>query len=424
MRRRVTALVALVSTAIVASFAIPLLFLVAALAADRGMTTASQEANTLAMLVAGIRDPTDLAAAVGDAAAHLEGQASVVLAGGTTIGDAWADSDDDPEFIRAASGEAFSVRDDAGGRVFVPVLVANGVAVVRVAMTPDQLRQGVPAAWASIVGLSLLLCAVTMVVAARASDLVSRPLRDVAATAHRLREGDLDARAPVVGPPETMEVAEALNRLAGRIDSLLNEERMAVGALAHRLRTPATALRLETDAVADAELAGRMRSSLAQLEAGIDAVVTEARRPARPGFADRADAVAVARERLAHWLPLAEDQGRPVASSFPAGELRVGLGVADLGDAVDVLIDNVFDHTPEGTALRVSVRRLGDGVVIEVSDDGPGLPARDEPAGPGSSRLGLEIVAGLAERAGGRLVLPLAGATHPTFRIELPRAAD
>lgn len=359
MRRRVTALVALVSTAVVASFAIPLLFLVSALAQDRGMTTAAQEANTLAGFVSGIRNAADLEAAVGDAAGHLQGRASVVLASGTTMGADWADADDDPEFKRAAAGEAFSVSDAAGGRVYVPVLAADGVAVVRVAMTPDQLRQGLPLAWTTIVGLSLFLCAVAMLVAARASELVSRPLRDVAATAHRLREGDLEARAEVTGPPETMELARALNGLAGRIDSLLTAERMAVGALAHRLRTPATALRLETDAVADAELAERMRASLSQLEAGIDAVVTEARRPARRGLADRADAVAVVRAKLAHWLPLAEDQGRTVASSFPGGPLEVRLGAADLGDAVDILIDNVFAHTPESTAFRVQVKPAG-----------------------------------------------------------------
>ncbi len=420
MRGQVTVLVALVSTAIVASFVIPLLFLVAALAEDRGMTTAAQEASTLAILVSGFQTPDELSPAVNDAAEHFPGQASLVLAQGGTIGAPWPDADDDPEYIRAAAGEAFSVRDAAGGRVYVPVLVSDGVSVVRVSMTPDQLRQGVPTAWASIVGLGLLLCALTMVVAARASELVSRPLREVAATAHRLREGELDARAAAVGPPETVELARALNGLADRIDVLLNEERMAVGSLAHRLRTPATALRLETDTVPDPDLAERMRASLAELEAGIDSVVAEARRPVRQGLTEEADAVAVVRARLAHWLPLAEDQGRSVESAFAAEPLRVRLGTADLGDLVDIMIDNVFAHTPEGTPFRVTVQRSAESALLLFADEGPGLVAEEHPIKAGSSRLGLEIVAGLATRARGRLILPPAGQAHPAFGVELP----
>ena len=426
MRSRLTVLVAVVSTAIVASFVIPLLGLVSALAEDRGMTTASQEATTLAILVSGFQSSADLSDALRDAAEHFPGRASVVLAAGPQLGNPWPDADDDPEYVRAAGGEAFSVRDGSGGRVYVPVLVADGVSVVRVSMTNDQLQQGVWPAWAAIITLGLMLCSLTLLLAGRAAELVSRPLQQVVDTAHRLREGDLDARAPAGGPPETAELAQALNGLADRIEGLLGEERQAVGSLAHRLRTPATALRLETEAVPDSDLAERMRASLAQLEAGIDAVVAEARRPVRQGLPGSADVTAVVRAKLDHWRPLAEDQGRAVASSFAAESLPVRLGPSDLGDVTDILIDNVFAHTPEGTGFAVEVRRERDAAVLLVSDEGPGMadPMTQPAARPGTSGLGLEIVANLARAAGGRLLTPPAGTPHPCFRVELPLVAD
>lgn len=426
MRSRLTVLVAVVSTAIVASFVIPLLGLVSALAEDRGMTTAAQEATTLAILVSGFQTSADLSEALRDAAEHFPGEATVVVAGGPQLGHPWPDADDDPEYARAAAGEAFSVRDGSGGRVYVPVLVADGVSVVRVTMTNEQLQQGVWPAWAAIITLGLMLCSLTLLLAGRAAELVSRPLQQVVDTAHRLRAGDLDARAPAGGPPETTELAQALNGLADRIEGLLGEERQAVGSLAHRLRTPATALRLETEAVADPELAERMRASLAQLEAGIDAVVSEARRPVRQGLPGSADVTAVVRAKLDHWRPLAEDQGRTVTATFVAEPLPVRLAPSDLGDLVDILLDNVFAHTPEGIGFAVEVRREKNAAVLVVSDDGPGMadPTTLPAARPGTSGLGLEIVANLARAAGGRLLTPPVGTPRPSFRVELPLVAD
>ena len=56
MRRQVSLLVAVISTAIVVSFVIPLLLLVRTLAEDRGMAAASQQANTIAVLVSSLHD--------------------------------------------------------------------------------------------------------------------------------------------------------------------------------------------------------------------------------------------------------------------------------------------------------------------------------------------------------------------------------
>ncbi|MBK8729797.1 MAG: HAMP domain-containing protein [Tetrasphaera sp.] len=76
---------------------------------------------------------------------------------------------------------------------------------------------------------------------------MTTPVTAVAATAHRLREGELTPRARVGGPPETAELATAFNALAERIGvDLLDAERERVADLGHRLRTPVTALRLDS----------------------------------------------------------------------------------------------------------------------------------------------------------------------------------
>ena len=64
--------------------------------------------------------------------------------------------------------------------------------------------------------------------------------------------------------------------------------------------------------------------------------------------------------RTAFWRPLAEDQERSLEVLLPPDQVRIALSEVDLADLVDVVIDNVFAHTPDGTALRVELRRVGD----------------------------------------------------------------
>lgn len=232
MRRQVSLLVAAISAAIVASFVIPLLLLVQTLAEDRGMAIASQQANIVAVLVSGLHENPRLADVLQPTLTNSPARTSVVLADGTVLGAPWPEAAADPEYQRARLGAAFSVRDAAGGRVYVPVLADGGVAVTRATMTAAQLAEGVPLAWVSVIALGLLLTEVSVLVAARVGRGVSRPLLAVADTAHRLREGDLGARAPLAGPPETVELGSALNGLADRIEQLLAAERENVRSLA------------------------------------------------------------------------------------------------------------------------------------------------------------------------------------------------
>jgi signal transduction histidine kinase len=263
-------------------------------------------------------------------------------------------------------------------------------------------------AWAGIIGLGVLLMAAAAVIAWQLGRRISEPLRDVAAVAHRLREGDLSARAEVTGTTETDELAAALNGLADRTGELLVAERAAVADLSHRLRTPVTALRLDAEAVSDPELAERLGDHIGVLQRSIDAIVHEARRPVRRDLPETCDAAEVVRQRVRFWQALAEDQQRAVDVSVPDRVMTVPLATEDLADLVDVLIDNVFAHTPEGTPFAVALSGAGDLARLDVSDEGPG-PHRAAPGASGrrqgTTGLGLDIVRRTARDAGGSLTL-------------------
>jgi signal transduction histidine kinase len=389
------------------------------------MAAAEQEASNVAVVVARVQDPRELEELVEEIDSRGRPQTRVLLAGGRELGSGPA-MRGDADVVRARQGEAFTVVDREGGRVLQPVVVGDGTAVVRTTVTEHDLRRGVVWAWAGISGLGVALLGLALALAARLGRRVSEPLLEVAGTAHRLREGELSARAEVRGTEETQELARALNGLAERTTELLAHERAAVGDLSHRLRTPVTALRLDAEAVEDPELGTRLQEHIAVLQRTIDAIVKEARRPVRTDLTPASDATATVRERADFWQPLAEDQGRPFDVVLPTGPVPVPLAGDDLADLVDVLVDNVFAHTPEGTSLQVAlarddVRRVA---LLTVTDGGPGLGSRQRDGRRGTSGLGLDIARRTARGCGGSLRVGSAPEGGALVEVVLPVVAE
>jgi signal transduction histidine kinase len=162
--------------------------------------------------------------------------------------------------------------------------------------------------------------------------------------------------------------------------------------------------------VSDPDARTRLGTDLDELEQMVDHVVREARRSEREGLVPGCDAVAVLEERAAFWQPLAEDQARDFVIEIDVSSpVVVRASEEDVAALADVLLDNVFTHTPEGALVRVTVgARPGGGVVLTVEDGGPGFPADLDVAdrgtsGAGSTGLGLAIVDKTATESGGGL---------------------
>ena len=419
MRRRISWLVLATTSTVVVSFVVPLCLLVRTLAEDRAMAAADQEARNVAILVAGLTDQEALA----DVVSNLDSRGAPSTAVLTVDGDVLGSGDmrrRDPEVRRAVDGEAFTVIDGDGGRVLLPVVTADGTAVVRTSVTLDDLYDGVTRAWLGIIGLGVVLMALAAAIAARLGRRISEPLMDVADVAHQLRGGDLTARADVRGTEETEELARALNGLAERTNELLVAERAAVAELSHRLRTPVTALRLDSEAVDDPEVGERLQDHISVLQRSIDEIVREARRPVRTDLRAACDATVTVRGRTDFWLALAEDQGRSTDVSLPDEPLLVPVAAEDLADVVDVLIDNVFAHTPEQTPFAVRLAADGELVRLTVSDAGPGPVSRGGDR-PGSTGLGLDIVRRTATACGGAMAIGRSPEGGTSVEVSLPR---
>jgi signal transduction histidine kinase len=176
------------------------------------------------------------------------------------------------------------------------------------------------------------------------------------------------------------------------------------------LRTPATALRLDAESLSDAQERERMTEHVDHLVEAIDAAVHAARHPGHLRHSGECDAAAVVAARVGFWRVLAEDTGRELSLDVPEGPCPVPVSATALEAALDVLIDNVFSHTPTGTHFAAIVdRQPSGGVEVVVEDDGPGLAttglAERGRSGAGSTGIGLDVARRTALDAGGAIRL-------------------
>ena len=425
MRRQIVWLVAATTSVVVLAFVIPLALLIQNFAVGRAMAGAEAEAQGAELLVASLHDDPRLPSFIARLDSKTPTATSVVTPDGRVYGSPIALND--PDVVRGRAGGSYE--DDhrpAGGVVVRSVLVeGTGTYVVVAWVSRAVLTQGVWEAWLTVVAIGVGLTVISVIAASIVVRRISGPLREVASVAHQLRSGNLAARAEPAGADETRELAEALNGLADRITELLAAERAAIGEMAHRLRTPITALRLDAEAVQDPELSARLSDHLSEVQRAVDTIVKEARRGVRDDMVVDCDATQVVRERVAFWSALAEDQDRPFDQELPDEPLRVQMAASDLVDLIDICIDNVFAHTAEGVAFGVTLSKSGDGAVLVIADQGPGFSEGIPHGGRevvGHSGVGLEIVEKLVRGLGGTFRTSPPGLPGATVAVSLPLA--
>ncbi|GIF19235.1 signal transduction histidine kinase [Actinoplanes tereljensis] len=405
--RRSYVLVALAVTTLVAlAFCIPLGMLVITAAQDRALREAERQALGLSPVVVVATDRELVQSSILSTDAGQQGRIAAHLPGLGTIGTARAD---EAEIARVRQRQVAGTADVSGGRVYLrPVALPRGqIAVIEVYVPTEMLRAGVHTALAVLALVGIVLIGLCAFLADRLAAQVVRATRDLARTATSLGAGRLHARTRPSGPSEIEEVGTALNVLADRFGDLLAAERALAGNLSHRLRVPLTALRLNAEAMPGGDDRDRQLRVVDRLEQEINAVITEAGRPlvARPRL--ECDLGAAVADRTAFWGALAEDQGRPWQAAPPPAGITVPAAFTVVVEALDVLLGNVFHHSPDDAACRVTVRLSGLAEVI-VEDAGPGF-ADPEAAlargvsGAESTGIGLDIARRLAADTGGEL---------------------
>ncbi len=320
--------------------------------------------------------------------------------------------------------------DHDGGWLAVAVPVNDETEIVgaaRAAIPWDAVAEDTHTSWLVMAGFGAAAAALAAAVGwSQASRLVA-PVEAVAELAVRLGDGDFAGRLAPSGVPELDRASVALNRTAGRLGDLVDRERAFTTDVSHQLNTPLTSLRLGLESALltpDDDHEAALAQAIVEVER-LETTVATLLAVARDGQVMRDAPCAVEPvcvEVADRFRAALAGAGRPLRTDLEAALPPARCPPDVLREILAVLVDNARQH---GTgAVTVAARRAGAGVVVDVADEGPGIPGeagalfrRRSPDAAGHG-IGLALARSLAEAHGARLELTRA-APHPVFSVAL-----
>jgi len=262
-----------------------------------------------------------------------------------------------------------------------------------------------------LVVATLVLYLIVLGASAWIAARIARPLRDLTHAAERF-QGRAD---PVVvepsGPDDIRLAIEAFNAMNQRVVSLIDEKDHMLGAIGHDLRTPLASLRIRVESMEPEEEREAAIAKIAELTAMLEDILVLARSGRAREEQRKMDITALV-EAIGNDY---QERNLPV-SIIPSDRHVLEVQPTLLRRALCNLIDNAIAY---GGSAALAVARVAGGIDIRVSDNGPGIPAKDlqrvlQPfqrlegsrnRATGGSGLGLAIAQSIAESHGGRLSL-------------------
>ncbi len=324
-------------------------------------------------------------------------------------------------------------------RVFVTTLkTGKRLAVAqRVSLRNEIARH---AAWRTVMPMVILIPIMVAAIMILLRVLLA-PMTRLAAEIDGRSQTDL---VPLDGkdlPSEITPFVTSINQMLVRLAAAMEQQRRFVADAAHELRSPLTALSLQAENLAIHDLPPDTRSRLDAMQAGLlraRALVSQLLLMARTQMAPRAepndiDLQTVVREVFEDILPLAEAKNIDLGVA-QVRELKVAADAADLATVLRNLADNAIRYCAPGSKVDVGLSVEESWAVIEVSDNGPGIPDEERTkvfdpfyrvtgTGESGSGLGLSIVKNIVGKLAGRVSISGATGGGTLVRVCLPLAA-
>ena len=342
--------------------------------------------------------------------------------------------------------------------VTLPVVNNSGTppAYVQYARGHDELDATINRLWLLLIGGVVIGTGLAAIAGLTVAGRAMRPIAALTATArHIASTRDPSLRVPEPErDDEVAELARTLDDMLRELDAARSETEQMVQAqrefiadASHELRTPLTSilanLELLHEELTEAERKGEQGEMVASALASsqrmrrliADLLLLARADAGRTGARREVDLSEVAEAAVAEVRPVAD--GRNL-------ELHADEGVAVDADPDELhrltvnLLDNGLRHTPPGSTIEIAVARRNGDAVLEVSDDGPGIPAAEREqvfsrfarlSGPADvladsgTGLGLAIVKAVATAHGGDVEAGDSPAGGARFTVTLPAAA-
>lgn len=313
----------------------------------------------------------------------------------------------------------FQVQMDGNGRMLRRASVQQRrIVVVSAEMAPQHwvttaapLPPLNPGVFGGLIFQTIVLYGFVLLTVLWVGNRLARPLAELRHAAERFDRTAPAAPIAEQGPDDIRRLIAAFNAMRTRISGMLDEKDRMLGAIGHDLRTPLASLRVRTELVEDEGERARMAATIDDMNRTLDDILSLARlgRPSEPE--QRVDLPALI-DSVAEEF---EDIGADVTVE-EAPRLAVPMRQNLIKRALRNLIENALKY---GERARVRVRAAEGAALVEVDDDGPGIPPEEiermfqaftrlessRSRETGGSGLGLALARAIVEAHGGKLTL-------------------
>jgi heavy metal sensor kinase len=270
------------------------------------------------------------------------------------------------------------------------------------------------------------------------------PVDEIAARAERISSQNLSERLPVAQTGDELErLSLALNRMIERLDLAFRYSRRFMADASHELRTPLTVLQGELEILVQqpqftTDWRDRVGSALEEVDRLahiVEGLFAISRLDAGEAAAEWVplDLAQLAAATVDQMSLLAEDKSIHLTCNACLGAWVEG-DRARLKQVVVNLLDNAIKYTPQGGEITLNVATQETKAVLEVADNGVGIPAESLPRvferffrvdqarsrEQGGAGIGLSIVKSICTAHHGRVEASSGPGRGSRFRVELP----
>ncbi len=332
--------------------------------------------------------------------------------------------------------------DDAVRSLYMPVPGPEGRApwVIQVAASLDIHRAASRELLLLMLGTVLLGTLATGIGANWLAASIVEPVHMIASQARAIMPTEKSRRITAhADVTELQGLVRVLNEMLERLDAAFEGQRRMIADAGHDLRTPLTAMRGELEVTLRSERSAASYQSVieSQLEE-VDHLIAVSESLILLARLDAGELTPSLRQTdLVDVLRAAADRARARAGARTiltdaVQPVVVNVDPSLMAIAFNHLLDNGIDHTPDGSEIRVAVRKNG-WALVSVEDDGPGIPqnelpymferfyrsdeARTRGGGPG---LGLSIAAAVVRMNGGTIRAEASPSGGLAIIVELP----
>ncbi len=288
------------------------------------------------------------------------------------------------------------------------------------------------------------LVPVTVLLAILFTILIARPIRQMGRAIHRLGEGSFTSPVSVSGPAELTALGEELDWLRRRLVELEQEKNVFLRQMSHELKTPLASIREGTELLCDGtvgelsnmqtEVVEILRDSSMELEQRIENLLSFS------AWQQSKGQLTVGEFELGSVIDTIVDNHRMEVVTKKLKIRKRFKQVTLLADrekvrmAVDNLVSNAVKYSPIGGSIGIRVAQKAQKVVVDVMDEGPGIPSDErerifEPFFQGrmptgrhvrGTGIGLSVVHECVEAHGGKVGVRVRPTGGSHFRMTLP----